>query len=290
VADQIIQRQTPNEEVENPLVFPGITMDAKVNGEFQRNSISQTLSTFINNLNEELKVEDQIYLIFPMDGSFIILFEFLKLARKVISPEDFAKIVPVYSAKDFGDDGKKKYVLSTLVPQGKKVKIIDDILDSGESSDLIKEEGEISDENCEIIPLTIKRSSKYNPNNSLYNPYIFQDKWVASGWGMNSGKFGEAVIKKGISDKKVKEDVDIEALTALHNDIDLYERICGNSYFIEDEEMVHSWRFSEKVCQMYLDMLQLNCMYEGYELEEIVGMLRTIQLLKPKDKFNALEA
>jgi len=59
---------------------------------------------------------------------------------------------------------------------------------------------------------------------------------------------------------------------------------------IDDEEMVHSWRFSEKVCQMYLDMLQLNCMYEGYELEEVVGMLRAIQLLKPKEKFNALEA
>lgn len=268
-------------------VLPGITQDPKVNFEFQRQSIDATLDTFIDALKEELAEEEKIYIIFAMDGSLMSEYEFILKVMERMSEDLLNKLVPVHSAKIRKEDGKKAYELSKEIEPGYKVKLVDDIYDHGESSGMIMDAGVIDPEMMEIVALTTKVGRGYLQGNIPI--YEFVDKWVASGWGMNSGKFGSDEVNSNVLKNKLLEGEYAESLRIIHDSIEIYERICANSYIIEDGQIVEGWRFNLENAKKYLQLLMENCFYKDKEQELIVEVMRRVQSAKGVEKFKHLE-
>ncbi|MFS8131310.1 MAG: LOG family protein, partial [Candidatus Dojkabacteria bacterium] len=78
----------------------------------------------------------------------------------------------------------------------------------------------------------------------------------------------------------------LEELFEIHCLIEIYERICGKLFLVQDPNLVDSWRFNIKGSREYLNILIENCMLEGPARFEAINSLAYLQGKTAVEKFS----
>lgn len=219
----------------------GISIENVLNRETIKQLLKQSFSELISEYSGEI-------IIFPMDGGFFLYYEFIKYIQQNEIDFDISKIH--FAVKSENPEGKRKYITSIneKVPQERYI-IVDDIYDSGESEELIREA--LGSRNVRVRAISTK-SSRNSTDKTFSQAIVFEDKWIMSSLGMNSGMFD--------------------------GEIELRERVASIAIYIEDENKVKGWNNDQ--IESYIELLKSNSYYSSYEIFEMIRLLVRISKLR----------
>lgn len=209
----------------------GISIANVLNRETIKELLKQSFSELISEYSGEI-------IIFPMDGGFFLYYEFIKYIQQNEVGFDFSKIQ--FAVKSENPEGKRKYITSIneKVPEERYI-IVDDIYDSGESEELIREA--LGSRNVRVRAISTK-SSRDSRDKTFSAAIVFEDKWIMSSLGMNSGMFD--------------------------GEIELLERIASIAIYINDRNKVSTWGV-----QCIINYISLLADKSYYSTEEIICIL-----------------
>ncbi|MEO6729506.1 MAG: hypothetical protein ABIM99_06315 [Candidatus Dojkabacteria bacterium] len=266
----------------------GMELEPTLTPEIMRQKIEATMEGFISLVRSKLEqIENKLTIILPLDGSFIPYHEFIKALKKHEDmPDILSKINFVFAAKEYDDEGHYKYVLSDEVTEEEDVLVLDDIYDSGDSSSEVNEITRSPVGKFQVVSLTRKEGKGFSQGDIPLHTY--EDKWVASGFGMDCGKFSVRIVTKAIEDGTLRPTEGL-MFFELHKQVEILERMCGVSFMINDGEAVERWRFDVPKVLRYIAVLKANCSYKGFEYDEVYTRLRAIQDRKGAQKFQVFE-
>lgn len=283
MSDQTQYSQLGHEKEKGELL-PGLDIEIGLNPEQMKESIEGTLIAFAHQIENDLENFPGVDIIIPFDGGLVAMNEFKKL-----SPSVTARVNFIYAAKNPNELGA--YLISKPVRAGTRRYILDDIYDAGHSSKAIRTAAGAED--ITVVVLSSKEGKSYNqPNIPLYiyrKNTRAEDKWVASGFGMNDGKFGSYALIKAVAKGLIPSYG--EELLLVHEEIEIFQRICGVSFILDNEDLLNLWRFDIAKCYKFLDALKRNCMYRDYDDKvSVINTLRLLQRAVGEDKFVAMQA
>ena len=291
MTDQTLDSQTliQGNEIEQEQTIDqipeGVVEDPHFNKEVMRQTMDATLDGFINKIYTAILEHGGVTIIPPFDGSFIAFYEFTKKLIEKLPQEAMERINVVYAAKSYIPKGGYNYVLSGDISDEFPVFILDDIYDSGKSSIAIKTAA--GREDIEVIALATKEGTGFQQG--IIPIYTFLHKWIMASLGMNSGLFGERALMYACKvDNLINLEI-AEALIEIHLEIEVYERMCGKAYYVENDEVGLPWRFEKDKCEEYLNLLKKNCFYEGIERDYVYSMMKGLQKVPGRIKFKFME-
>lgn len=235
---------------ENPQDIISKLEGISIENNFSKMEIERLLEDTLGELLQEYKNET---LIFPMDGGFFVYYEFIKYLKRNNLPFDYSKIQ--FAVKDTTPQGRKVYITS-VEGEGNYI-IVDDIYDSGESEGLISEA--LGSKNVQVRAISTKCSSQ-SQGKTFEKSKKFEDKWIMSSLGMNSGRFKDKLE-------------DLERLSAI-------------AVYIEDIDKVSAWVYED--LKNYSNLLFQNQFYQGPELFTVLLLLRDISGATGISKLNKI--
>ncbi|MEP7103605.1 MAG: hypothetical protein ABI721_02780 [Candidatus Dojkabacteria bacterium] len=262
--------------------LPGLEKDPQLNPESMRKQIDKTVLGILGYIERALMTlppGGKLNLVFPLEGGYLIYHELQKL---LINTDE---INIIFASKFHTPSTKNTYVLSQSDLKGNTF-VLDDIFDEGTSSQMIQRIAGIPSDCFKVFVFSTKKATDFKQRNVPL--YTYEDAWVTSGFGMNSGKFGENEVIDAFHSGRI-DDKDKNVLIVMHNEIEILERLCGMSFLLRSFKEVDDWRFNIESLRVYGQLLWQNTLYK--DEEEFILMYTKLSELQGKvavQKFQAL--